>query len=323
MITRLARNAMRTRFEVVIADRDMSEADRRAAGEAALDEVDRAEALLSAYRPDADLFRINAQAAGAPVRCDARTWAFLAEALRLSNATNGAFDPTVGPLLDLWRVKGGDATVTPPTALQIAGALALVGMARNVVLDADARTVSFVRAGVCLDPGGVGKGWAIDRARESLQEESGVRSALLHGGTSTVCAVGTAPTGEAWTVGVAHPRKPDALLARAVLANGLSLSVSALHGQTVSDTRTGASYGHVLDPRTGYPVASSDTLLAVVVAPSATVTDAVSTALLVLGEAGLDHLARAFPEATGFLVVVAEPLSASGLRLVSRGDVWQ
>ncbi len=316
---------MRTRFEIVIAVAGMSEADRRAAGEAALDEVNRAEDLLSAYRPDADLYQINARAADAPVRCDARTWAFLAEALRLSHATGGAFDPTVGPLLDLWRISGGDDGdgVTPPAEPEISDALTLVGMARNVVLNADTRTVAFVRAGVRLDPGAIGKGWAINRARDVLEDDCGVRSALLHGGTSTVCAVGAPPNGEAaWTVGVAHPGDPNVLLAHARLAPGLSLSVSAPHGKTVRDRATGAQYGHIVDPRTGYPVAAQ-TLLAAVVAPSATVTDAVSTALLVLGEPGLDDLARAFPDAAGFLLAVADPQTATGIRVVSRGDMWR
>ncbi|HVK06270.1 MAG TPA: FAD:protein FMN transferase [Armatimonadaceae bacterium] len=276
----LARYAMRTRFEIVLADENRDEADLRAAGEEALDEIERAETLLSIYRPEAVLYAVNAQAADHPVAVDGVTFDFLVRAYDLCRKTGGAFDPTARPLLDLWsETAAADGSI--PADAEIEAARAVVGMERLVRLDAEAQTVAFAAPGVRLDPGAIGKGWALDRAYDLLAE-SGVRRALLHGGTSSARALGTPPGADGWRVALQHPTDPDARLAEIPLKGGDALGVSAVHGRTFY--AAGRAFGHVLDPRTGHPV--TDTLLAAVVARDATEADALSTAALVLGGAG-------------------------------------
>jgi thiamine biosynthesis lipoprotein len=285
---------MRTRFEVLIADEGRDPADLRAAAESALAEVAEPEARLSVYRPDAALFAVNARAHAAPVPVDAPTFALLERAARLAEATGGAFDLTVGPLLALWGLAG-DGEGNVPTDEEVAAALRLVGMGRVVRLDPDARTVAFALPGVRLDPGALGKGYALERARDALRE-AGVRNALLHGGTSSVCALG-APggTSDGWRVALQHPLDPGARLAAVTLWDGDALGVSAAHGKTFH-AADGRRFGHVLDPRTGRPADAA--LLAAAVLPDAAAdADAVSTALLVRGVEGLEPLAAAFPGA--------------------------
>jgi thiamine biosynthesis lipoprotein len=221
----------------------------------------------------------------------------LSTARDLHAATDGAFDLAVGALLACWHHAGmAEGAGAVPDDQAIATARAACGMGRNVALDAERGTVRFARSGVRLDPGAIGKGWALDRAAAALRE-AGVASALLHGGTSTAYGLGQPPDQPTWRVAVRDPRGGDRVVATAGLRD-TALSVSAVHGR--SFTAGGRRYGHVIDPRSGQPV--QGTLLAAVVHPSALLSDALSTALLVLGRAGLGMLAPRYPEA-GFLVV--------------------
>lgn len=281
---------MRTRFEIVLAD-EADPAHLRAAGEEALDEIEQVERRLSAYRPDSDLSYVNAGAARGPIPIDGALFEFLRRAAALHDQTDGAFDLTVGPLLRCWGfATGGAPAATVPEAAEIERALALVGQRRNVLLDQRAGTVRFARPGVRLDPGAIGKGYGIERAAEILRD-IGIQSALLHGGTSTICAIGAPPGGDAWQIAVQHPLQALAHLAMVGLRDR-ALSVSAVHGK--SFRAEGRRFGHVLDPRTGRPVEGS--VLAAVVAGSATDTDALSTGLLVLGEPGLTLLGERRPD---------------------------
>ncbi len=299
---KLAVQAMRTRFEIVVCGaRDP--AWLHGAAEAAAAEIEGAESDLSIFRAGSALAQINAEAADAPCAVDGVMFEFLERAGQLARALGGAFDPTVGALLAALRRPGG---ARPG---EISRAMSVVGWARRVRLDPRALTVRFTHAGVSLDPGAIGKGWALDRA-VSVLRELGVASALLHGGTSSVYGLG-APAGAAgWRVAVQDPDAPSGRLAEVVLCDQ-ALGVSAIHGRVL--VRDGQPEGHVLDPRTGLAV--HHTSLAAVVAPSATDADAVSTALLVLGRAGLPAVAAKFPD-LGLLTATASP---RGLRVDRRG----
>ena len=180
----LARHAMATRFELVLVGNDP--VALRAAGEEALDEIERLEAQLSLYRPTSEIAHLNAQAAVRPVCVEPGLFRLLQHAKRLSGETDGAFDITVAPLMRCWGFTGGTGQLPDPEAL--ARAKAVVGM-HLVELDEGNFTVRFAKPGMMLDLGAIGKGYALERAA-ALLLEAGVSNALLHGGTSTVCALG-------------------------------------------------------------------------------------------------------------------------------------
>lgn len=267
---------MATRFEIALhGDNPVA---LRAAGEEALDEIDRLENQISPYRPTSEIAHLNARAAHEPVRVSPTIFSLLANAQKLSQETSGAFDITIAPLVRCWGFVNGLGRL--PSHDEIADARSKTGM-HLVQLDEKNSTVRFAREGVMLDLGAIGKGFAIERAAELLRE-SGITSALLHGGTSTVYALGHPPDADSWKVAIENPTQPDQTNADLPALPTISLrdealSISAVWGRSFQ--KDGQTLGHVLDPRTGQPVTGA--LLAAVVLPSATETDALSTALLV------------------------------------------
>jgi len=279
---------MATRFEIVL--HGDNPASLRAAGEEALALVEQLEAELSLFRAGSEIARLNARAAREPVRVTPGVFALLQHAQKLSEQTGGAFDITVAPLVRCWGFMGGDGRMPRPE--ELAEARAKVGMPL-VQLNPGDFTVRFAREGVMLDLGAIGKGYAVERAAEVLRE-AGVTSALVHGGTSTVQAIGRPPGEECWKIAIETPSPapatPPTLLATVQLQDE-AMSVSGV--QEHSFQAGGRTFGHVIDPRTGEP--ATGTVLAAVVLPSATETDALSTALLTLGSAGHEHITSLRP----------------------------
>ena len=280
---RLACQAMGTRFELALYGGEVVRL--RAAGEEAITEITRLHNELSAFRPQSQIGRVNAGASTGPVHVTPELFSLLTDIRRLSEMTGGAFDVTVGPLLETWGFRGPRKRAPDETA--VSEALARVGIS-HVSLNAQDRTVSFDHAGMRLDLGGVGKGYALDVATDVLRS-AGVSCALLHGGTSTVRAIGQDPAGNPWKIAVRHPSEDGGEgFMKIVTLEDVAMSVSAASGRVFE--AEGRVYGHVIDPRTGYPASVAE--LAVVVTPGAMVADALSTGLLVLGEAGIPMLER-------------------------------
>jgi thiamine biosynthesis lipoprotein len=309
----VARNAMATRFEIVLHGNDATVL--RAAAEEALDEIQRLDRKLSAYQPDSEISHINARAAHESVRVSPELFRLLEQARDLSQKTAGAFDITVGPLLKLWGFMGAQGSI--PDEKELETARALVGIDK-VLLNTEGQSVRFTRPGVLVDLGSIGKGYAIDRAVEILQE-AGVESALLHGGTSTSYAIGS-PSVEgtsehnatgSWRIAVEYPNSESAELLTVVELRDAALSVSAIWGK--SFTEGGTTYGHVIDPRSGQPTQAA--LLGAVSIEFATESDALSTALLVLGHEGHTRIRELFPAAK--LLIASEK---GGQRTVESRD---
>jgi len=260
---------MRTRFELVLLGAEP--AFLSAAGHEALEEIRATEAQLSIFRRDSWLSRLNADAAsGAAVRVPAQLYALLECCQAVHHASCGAFDPSVGPLLDAHDLR--DEAPSWELAAESA-----IGFA-DVELLGEGR-VRYAQPELRLDLGGIGKGWALDRAAEVLRE-AGVPAALLHGGTSTVLSFGTPPLPDP-EASEGRPRHPSSELGWqigiepycCVHLRERALSVSA------SRPNSRKSRGHVIDPGTQQPLRSKQT--AAVCAPTATLADAWSTALLV------------------------------------------
>jgi len=261
---------------------------------AALDEIDRVDRLMSHYRRDSPLSQLNREAANGPVRVEPELLDFLAECLRWSRESQGAFDVTVGPLMKAWGFFRDEGRV--PGEGELARALAVVGY-RHVELDRAAGTVRFDRPGVELDLGGIGKGYAVDRAA-SLLRRRGIASALVNLGGSSVYALGAPPGRKAWEIGIQDPTEP-AKTALTVPLRDRALSVSG--GYQRSFEQDGITYAHVMDPRTGQPV--QGLLSVAVLTATATDGDALDNVFFVQGlEAARTALARLPPtEALFFL----------------------
>ncbi|HXY41131.1 MAG TPA: FAD:protein FMN transferase [Vicinamibacteria bacterium] len=245
----------------------------QAAVAAALDEIDRLDALLSNYRRDSPLSRVNREAALGPVAVEPELFDFVALCLRWSRESDGAFDATVGPLMRAWGFFRGEGRV--PDEAELRRAREAVGY-RHVVLDPVARTVRFDRPGVELDPGGLGKGYAVDRAVEVLRRR-GIASALVNLGGSSVYGLGGPPGGTAWQVAVRAPGTDRVALT--VRLRDRALSVAGTDQRFFE--QDGVRYGHVMDPRTGLP--AQGVLAVAVLSDSATDGDALDDVLLVEG----------------------------------------
>lgn len=257
-----------------------SEDRARAAAAAALARMNELDAVLSDWRADSELMRLCAQAGGAAVAVSRDLWTVLEAALEMAAETDGAFDPTVGPLTVLWR--GARATGTTPSAADVAAARALVDW-RRVEMDPAARAVHLAVAGMRLDLGAIGKGYACDAALEVLRSHGCPRSLVQLGGD---IRAGEPPPGRSgWTV-----RMPS----------GAAISVADAGLSTSGDSEQhldagGRRHSHVLDARTGDALQGSGDVTAL--APTALLSDALATACGILGPAAAQGLLARHPGA--------------------------
>ncbi len=291
----LTRRAMACQFEVILNAGVHADAAELAV--AALDRIDELEAQLTVYRDSSELAAINRRAADGPVEVEPRLFELLVLATGLNAETGGAFDITTGPLTKVWGFFSRRGAV--PDADDLQRAVSAVG-SQYLRLNAQQRTIQFERPGMELNLGAIGKGYALDRAGELL-DAAGLTSYLLHGGQSSVLVRGRqAGQGDAtghWTVGLGDPTRPGRQLAHMDLTN----QALATSGSRVQSFREGGRrYGHILDPRTGQPAQS--VLSATVIARSAAVADAISTAFFILGVEGATEYCRSHPEIGAVLV---------------------
>lgn len=304
----IGRDAMACRFEIVFNAGEISDATAIAVD--CLDRVDEIENRITVYRDTSELSRLNATAAEGWQPVEADLFSLLVEARRLHDRTDGAFDMAAGSLVRTWGFLRRQGRT--PTAEQLASARAAAGM-RWVELDEAGGRVRFTRPGVELNPGAIGKGWAIDRVIDRLRAVD-VPSALVHGGASSVRAIGRRGTEgqgrHGWPVGLRHPSRPGRRLATVNLANR-ALGTSGSGTQFFIDR--GRRLGHILDPRTGSP--AEGVLSATVVAPTAAEADSLSTALYVLGPPGLSRLAP--PDGPVGAILVVPGTMAGAVRVLT------
>jgi thiamine biosynthesis lipoprotein len=262
------RYAMGTVFEIVIYDADLSRAD--AAARAALAEAVRLDAVMSNYKPDSELSRMNRTAQNEPVQVSRELYEVIEQSLFYSRISDGQFDISVGPVVDLWKAAlAGDS---PPSAAERAAALRCVGYQKIELLPPD--RIQFHSDCMRLDLGAIGKGYAVDRMAELLKAR-GIHCAYIDAGGSTIYGLSAPPRAKGWSVRLRDPS--GKLHPQITLANG-SVSTSE---QSAPSLLEGDAPGHVVVPGTGKPL---ETRYAVSVkAPSATASDALSTTLLLVG----------------------------------------
>lgn len=252
-------DAMGATFSVVLYGSDQELMNR--AIDAAFEEVHRLDELLSNYKPASEWSRINRDAALGPVVVSSESFQLLSDCIEYSRASEGTFDVTVGPLMRAWGFFGGDRKV--PSSDQIREALEIVG-SHHIQLNAQKWTVHFDHPGVEIDPGGVGKGYAVDRMVEILRSR-GFRNALVAASGSSIFGLGNPPEEpRGWPISIADPWDHRKNAAQVFLKD-MSLSTSGSYEK--SFRVAGHRYSHIMDPRRGVPAESA--VQVTVVAPRA------------------------------------------------------
>jgi thiamine biosynthesis lipoprotein len=265
------------------------EATALAALDAAWAAFAQVDARMSTWRDDSDLARVNAWAARDPVAAPRDLFQVVSAALHWADETDGAFDPTVLPLLRAWGLQGGEPH--EPTEDELARTLAVTG-AHHVRVDTVAGTIGFAREGVALDLGGIAKGYALDCAREAMTAAGAVAGVLDLGGNLLVFGSGREQ------VGIVDPGDPTRTVATIAVVD----AAVATSGQYERHVEVGGRRrGHILDPRTGVPVDRQGSVT--IVAPRGIDADALSTAVFVLGVEAGEELVRRH-SGTGCVFVV-------------------
>jgi thiamine biosynthesis lipoprotein len=272
-LLRFSRRAMATTFEVILP---FGTPNALEAADDALDLIDLLEARLTVYRDESEVSRLNRLAATQPVPVEEGLFGLLALATRVSRETEGAFDISVGALIKAWGFYRRAGRV--PSEEERAAVQTRVGM-RHIVLDESQQAVRYLRPGLEINLGSIGKGYALDRVAQRLRGEWGLGHGLVHGGHSSILAMGSEPgTTQGWPIVIRHPWEADRQLA-VVRLRDRGLGTSAATFQHLE--YNGRKLGHILDPRTGWP---AETLAsASVAAPTAAEADALATAFFILG----------------------------------------
>lgn len=255
---------------------------------AAMERVDR---LMSDYRADSELSRVNAAAGGEAVPISKELRDVLVRAAFFSRLTEGAFDPTIRPLVKLWQQCGIENRL--PTENELDAANALVDWKAVSVLNwtdvEPAHTARLARPGMQLDLGGIAKGYAVDHAIATLRA-LGVSSALVDAG-GDLYALGSHPDGSPWKVGIQDPNREGRILSQTLLLKDRAVATSGDYRRFAEIQ--GKRYSHIIDPRTGRPAEHMASVT--VVAANATDADALSTAFTVLGPEKSLELAKELP----------------------------
>jgi thiamine biosynthesis lipoprotein len=274
---------MGTRGTITIYGLPGEEAE--AAASEAVREMHRLESMMSTWKEESEISRLNRESNGSPFEVSPELAELLNIASVLCKMTGGAFDVTAMPVVRLWGFQGGGAKL--PSDGEIADALARVGC-RMMFVDLDESTVTL-HGGAEIDLAGIGKGYAVDRC-VGILEAHGVRSALVDLG-GNMFAIGAPPGRDAWSIGIRDPEDPGGVVGKLLISDE-AIATSGNYENFVEID--GKRYGHIVDPRTGRTV---DHVLSVtVIAPTATQSDALSTGMFVMGPEKSQGMGDVFPD---------------------------
>ncbi len=237
--------AMGSAYSIAVYGYDREQMET--AVEAAFDEVRQLDSMLSNYKPDSEWSEVNREAARRPVHVSPELFQLLSACQEYSRLSDGAFDISVGPLMKVWGFYKGTGHL--PHRAEVMAAMQSVGY-RHVHLDAAHQTVSFDHAGVELDPGGIGKGYAVDRM-VSVLKAKGTAIALVAASGSSIYGLGAPPNEpRGWRITIRDPKNERATVAEVYLKNE-SMSTSGSYEKFFR--AEGHIYSHIMDPRTGFP----------------------------------------------------------------------
>ncbi len=315
MLLSVERSAMACQFEVLLNQYQYTTGPQRALE--GLDLIEQLEGKLSVYKPHSDLSLVNRFGALRAISVSPDTLKLLQLAQDIHTLTAGAFDITAGTLSEVWGFSRRQGEM--PTSEKIAAALELVG-AEYVRIDAELAQVSLQREGIRTNPGGIGKGYALDRAATYLSEH-GIDDFMVHGGLSSVIARGHRQhplTGGGWLVSLRHPLRLEEVIGTIRLRDR-ALGTSGSGKQFFHFG--GERYSHIIDPRTGWP--AQGLLSATVVCQSGAVADALATALFVMGSERSREFCQRNPSISAVILAVDPKNGRSRLETFNMSeDLW-
>lgn len=291
-----AETIMGTNVTITVVSETTKEGD--GAIGAAMDEIRRLDEMMSLYKENSEVTRVNMASGKHPVKVSPEMIEVVENAVAVAKLTDGVFDITMGPLIVLWRMRIAEGKI--PTEEEITRILPRVNY-RNIIVNKKKSTLFLRRPDMIIDLGGVAKGYAADRAAGILKQH-GIRSAIV-AVAGDIRILGARPDGSPWRIGVQHPRKPKTILTVLDLRDTF-ISTSGDYERFV--IKAGKRYHHIIDPRTGKP--STGVISATVIGDRGAIVDPLTTALFVLGrEKGMKLVNQLGYEA----VVVAEDGRAS------------
>ncbi|MCH8209276.1 MAG: FAD:protein FMN transferase [Nitrospinae bacterium] len=245
--------------------------ETQAAVNQAFDEIKRIENLMSSYLPSSEIFLLNNSSGGEFIKVSHEVIKVIREGIKWGEASGGAFDITIGPVVKLWDFDGSHKKV--PDLKLLGEAVALVNFRDILIQDSKVR---LARPGMALDMGGIAKGYAVDRAIEVLKKK-GLSGAIVNAG-GDLMAYGEKSPGQPWIIGLQHPRKPDKItISFAGAGQGVATSGDYQKYFMLENQR----FHHILNPESGMPVRG--VISATVVAPTVMQADALATAAFILG----------------------------------------
>jgi len=273
--------------------------DEKTAGKAieeALDEMERMDRIMSNYNNDSELSQLNKKAAKSPAPCHEELLDVIEQSQYYSELSSGAFDVTISPIVALWGFFNEKGHIPPNK--EIEKLLPAVSYKNIVINKSDdpkkPSTVFLKNTQTQIDLGAIGKGYAVDKALETIKK-SGIGNACINLG-GNIYVLGTPTNKNAWKIGIQHPRDKDEILGYLELKD----EATATSGDYERFFEiNGKRYSHIIDPRTGRPV--NGTIAATIVAPTGTKVDALSTSVFVLGhEKGLKFI-KNIPDANAMI----------------------
>ena len=277
---RRAIKLMGNRFEISVVADDPAWADQQI--DAAIEEISRIERLLTTYSENSETSLINRFAGLTPVMVSTETFELIQRSICISHLTQGAFDLTYGSVdKKLWNF---DTTMTSlPDAATARRMVRLIDY-RNILLDREQGTVFLKHAGMRIGFGGIGKGYAADKARQLLKAR-GVTSGIINA-SGDLAVWGRQPDGRPWTIGVVHPDASDQPFSYMQVSD-LAVATSGNYEKFIMVG--GKKYSHTIDPRTGLPVSGIKSVT--IITPYAEIADAMATPVMIMGiKAGLDMI---------------------------------
>lgn len=271
---------MGNRFEITVLEPDENRADWLI--DLAIAEISRIEALLSTFLPESETNRINEMAGITPVEVSVEMIALIQRAQRISELTQGAFDLSYGSIdKRLWNFDLSMKSL--PAAAVARKSVRLINF-RNIEVDPLNQTVFLKEKGMRIGFGGIGKGYAADRAKEVLVK-AGVTSGIVNA-SGDLTAWGKQENGEPWTIGIANPNAANHLFSYINITD-MSVATSGNYEKFVEIN--GKRYSHTIDPRTGMPVSGIKSVT--IISPFAELSDALATPVMIMGTTiGLDML---------------------------------